>query len=188
MGSSYYGETNLGNERSGSSRKGKKSNSDKPRQPQRGLGVAQLEKIRLHSEMGCSYLPNSFLGPYPSTNLNQQEDMRLQTAYSSAPSSSSLAYTSSSSSYAFQGHQNAMMGFGELERGSIKYFDSQPNTIARWNPGNEMMLETRHFVQQHLDSTQKKRKKDRSGSMGSTSQNSETSDTRELDLELRLAR
>ncbi|XP_024968470.1 protein SPEAR1-like isoform X2 [Cynara cardunculus var. scolymus] len=44
-----------GNERSvggSSSRKGKKSNSDKPKQPQRGLGVAQLEKIRLHSQLG----------------------------------------------------------------------------------------------------------------------------------------
>ncbi|WOL05226.1 protein SPEAR1 [Canna indica] len=35
-----------------SSRKGKKSNSEKPaKQPQRGLGVAQLEKIRLQSRM-----------------------------------------------------------------------------------------------------------------------------------------
>lgn len=54
-----------GNERSSSSsggsssRKGKKSGSDKPKQPQRGLGVAQLEKIRLHSQMG--YLPQVFL-------------------------------------------------------------------------------------------------------------------------------
>jgi hypothetical protein len=40
----------------GRSRKGKRgggggSGSDKPRQPQRGLGVAQLEKIRIQSEM-----------------------------------------------------------------------------------------------------------------------------------------
>nr|QBL95696.1 SPOROCYTELESS-like EAR-containing protein 3 [Brachypodium distachyon] len=36
------------------SRRGKKATgaaADKPRQPQRGLGVAQLEKIRLQSEM-----------------------------------------------------------------------------------------------------------------------------------------
>lgn len=53
-----------GNERSAggsSSRKGKKSNSDKPKQPQRGLGVAQLEKIRLHSQLG-----------FHSTNLHPQ--------------------------------------------------------------------------------------------------------------------
>ena len=66
MGSSYFGEPNMGNERSGSSRKGKKSSSDKPKQPQRGLGVAQLEKIRLHSQLGCNYLP-SLHGPYPTT-------------------------------------------------------------------------------------------------------------------------
>ena len=61
MGSSYSGEPNLGNERSaGSSRKGKKSSgSDKAnKQPQRGLGVAQLEKIRLQTQMGCTYLPS----------------------------------------------------------------------------------------------------------------------------------
>ncbi|KAF8407078.1 hypothetical protein HHK36_006203 [Tetracentron sinense] len=55
MGSSYYGEPNLGNGRSGSSRKGKKINSDKPKQPQRGLGVAQLEKIRIHNQMGGGF-------------------------------------------------------------------------------------------------------------------------------------
>lgn len=78
MGSGYFGEPNMmGNERSssnsgGSSRKGKKSNSDKPKQPQRGLGVAQLEKIRLHGQMGCAYLPNNSLQtPYP-TSLNLQ--------------------------------------------------------------------------------------------------------------------
>ncbi|KAF8393401.1 hypothetical protein HHK36_021645 [Tetracentron sinense] len=69
MGSSYFGEPSLGNGRSGSSRKGKKSNSEKPKPPQRGLGVAQLEKIRLHNQMGCSYLP-SLHSPYH-TNLNQ---------------------------------------------------------------------------------------------------------------------
>lgn len=70
MGSSYFGEPNLGNEKGGgsSSRKSKKNNSDKPKQPQRGLGVAQLEKIRLHGQMGCAYHP-SLHGPYP-TNFN----------------------------------------------------------------------------------------------------------------------
>ncbi|KAI7737286.1 hypothetical protein M8C21_002143 [Ambrosia artemisiifolia] len=64
---SYFGEAS-GNERpsraSSGSRKGKKSNSDKPKQPQRGLGVAQLEKIRLHSQLGF----------YPS-NINPQMGM-----------------------------------------------------------------------------------------------------------------
>ncbi|ONK69105.1 uncharacterized protein A4U43_C05F19410 [Asparagus officinalis] len=58
MGSSHFGELALGNNgRSGSSRKGKKNTSEKPKQPQRGLGVAQLEKIRLHNQM-ASYLPS----------------------------------------------------------------------------------------------------------------------------------
>lgn len=78
MGSSYFGEPNLGNERGGaggSSRKGKKSsNSDKPKQPQRGLGVAQLEKIRLHGQMAtCNYqYPN-----YPTTNLSHQVHLSI---------------------------------------------------------------------------------------------------------------
>lgn len=76
MGSKYYGETNLGTGGGGggssSSRKGKKSSSssDKPKQPQRGLGVAQLEKIRLHTQMGCAY--NNIIPPnYPFTNSIQ---------------------------------------------------------------------------------------------------------------------
>lgn len=76
MGSNYFGEPNLGNERgsgsSSSSRKSsRKNNSDKPKQPQRGLGVAQLEKIRLHgqAQMGCATYHPSLHGPYP-TNFN----------------------------------------------------------------------------------------------------------------------
>lgn len=53
--------------RSPGSRKGKRgggsSGSDKPKQPQRGLGVAQLEKIRLQSEMAEYFHP---LGQPPS--------------------------------------------------------------------------------------------------------------------------
>ena len=82
MGSGYYGEPNLGNERgsgsssNSSSRKGKKSNSDKPRQPQRGLGVAQLEKIRLHGQMGCAYgHPSLPTTPYP-TNFNNVNNFK----------------------------------------------------------------------------------------------------------------
>lgn len=64
MGSGYFGEMNMGNtdkRRSGSpaaaatGRRGRKGGGgEKPKQPQRGLGVAQLEKIRLHGEMGCA--------------------------------------------------------------------------------------------------------------------------------------
>ncbi|KAK6137040.1 hypothetical protein DH2020_029217 [Rehmannia glutinosa] len=120
MGSKYFGDQSnnyLGNERSGgglsssssssSSRKGKKNGSDKPKQPQRGLGVAQLEKIRLHNQLGCAYLPSVHNNPYAS-NFIQEDICRLQTAHSS--SSSSFSYSPSSSpSYAFQG-QRGLMG------------------------------------------------------------------------------
>lgn len=68
MGSNYCGEQNQSG--GSTSRKGKKNGSaDKPKQPQRGLGVAQLEKIRLHSQMGRGYIsPNSLQSPYPVTN------------------------------------------------------------------------------------------------------------------------
>ncbi|XP_057501304.1 protein SPEAR3-like [Actinidia eriantha] len=199
MDSGYFGERNLGNERS--PRKGKKGNSDnKPKQPQRGLGVAQLEKIRLNSQMAnCSYLPNPLHASYGSNYHNNlsQEDMRMQTSYSSSvvPSSSSFSYTSSSSSYDFHGHQNIMMGLGESERTNIRFADYQPSTISRQNPSIGMLERqhfaqpsmTRHFLNQHVEG-QKNRKKDRGGdSVGSGSQNSETSDTQELDLELRLS-
>lgn len=65
----------MGNERvsgsssSSSSRKGKKNNQEKPKQPQRGLGVAQLEKIRLHGQIGCGAYHPPLHAPYPS-NFN----------------------------------------------------------------------------------------------------------------------
>lgn len=71
MGSSYFGYPNMGNDGrtdiGGSSRKGKKGGSDKPKQPQRGLGVAQLEKIRLHGQLGSSNLQPSHHNLYHSS-------------------------------------------------------------------------------------------------------------------------
>ncbi|PON62271.1 hypothetical protein PanWU01x14_139710 [Parasponia andersonii] len=201
MGSGYYGEPNLGNERGSgsSSKKGKKSNSDKPRQPQRGLGVAQLEKIRLHGQMGCSaYGHPSLHPPYPS-NFNNDDHMRVQTAYSAIPSSSfSYSSSSSSSSASYGFNPNIMMGLGEYERTNIRsYGDSQPTTTARWDPSNGMLETqymtqpnmTRHLLNPHVEDSQhmSKGQKHRSNSMGSSSQNSESSDTQELDLELRLS-
>ncbi|KAI4350829.1 hypothetical protein L6164_005240 [Bauhinia variegata] len=197
MGSSYFGEPNMGNERGSgsSSRKGKKNNSDKPKQPQRGLGVAQLEKIRLHGQVASGYHP-SVHPPYPSSFNN--EDPRVQAAYSSIPSSS-FSYSSSSSpssysaSYGF--HPNIVMGLPEYERTNIRYGDShQPTNTARWENPNAIFESqssvqpstTRPFLNlydsQHVDAN-----KQRSGSVGSSSQNSESSDTQELDLELRLS-
>ncbi|XP_010249630.1 PREDICTED: protein SPEAR1-like [Nelumbo nucifera] len=198
MDRSYFGEPSLAYGRSGSSRKGKKSNSDKPKQPQRGLGVAQLEKIILHNQMSSSYF-TSLHSPYY-TNLNQEEDARMGTTYSSIPSSSSssLSYSPSSSSSSFAFQPNIMMGMGEMEAMDMRYGDSQYGTTASgWNYSNGI-LETQHStvppsVTRHLltlsveDSVQKKRRKDRCDSMGSSSQNSDSSDTREVDLELRLS-
>ncbi|KAF3441900.1 hypothetical protein FNV43_RR15815 [Rhamnella rubrinervis] len=142
MGSSYLGEPNFGNERgssttgggvggssSSSSRKGKKSNSEKPKQPQRGLGVAQLEKIRLTGQM-CH--PSSLQTPY-STNFNINDEIRAQSAnYPSIPSSSfSYTSTSSSSSLSYGFNTNIMMGLGDYERTNIRYGDSQPTTTPR---------------------------------------------------------
>ncbi|XP_022751711.1 protein SPEAR1-like isoform X2 [Durio zibethinus] len=200
MGSSYFGEPNMGNERGGlssssSSRKGKKGSSEKPKQPQRGLGVAQLEKIRLHGQMGCSYHP-SLHGPYPG-NFSQ-EDMRVQTAYSSLPSSSfSYSSSSSTSSASYGFHPSMVMGLGEYDqRANIRYGDYQPSNTASWNPGSGI-LDSQHSAQPNMtrqllnlhveDSQPKTSKKHRSNSLGSSSHNSESSDKQELDLELRLS-
>ncbi|KAL0410631.1 UNVERIFIED_CONTAM: protein SPEAR1 [Sesamum latifolium] len=147
MGSNYFGEQNyLGNSERGaaglsssslSSRKGKKGSSDKPKQPQRGLGVAQLEKIRLHSQLGCSYLPPVH-NPYASSF--SQEDIRLQTAYSSASSSFSYSSSSSAPSYGFQGHHGVMMGLQELDRANITYADSQSSSVARFQHNSTSFL------------------------------------------------
>ncbi|KAI3446997.1 hypothetical protein Pfo_003662 [Paulownia fortunei] len=192
MGSNYYGEANLGNERgsglssssSSSSRKGKKGSSDKPKQPQRGLGVAQLEKIRLHSQLGCNYLP-SVHNPYPPSF--SQEDIRLQTAYSS--SSSSFSYSSSSSpSYGYQGPHGVMMGLPDLDRTNIRYGDTQSSSIARWHPGNAGMG-SQHFVEPIMTRPffEPIVEKDRNDAMGSGSQDPESSSSEEIDLELRLS-
>ncbi|KAI3714651.1 hypothetical protein L6452_21609 [Arctium lappa] len=176
----YFGDS-AGNERSGgsSSRKGKKTGSDKPKQPQRGLGVAQLEKIRLHSQMG--FLP--------------QEDIRIQTAYSS---SSSFSYTSPSTASfnTLQGHQSLMMGMGEFERSNMVCGESQPSINPRWDVSHAM-LEAQRYAQpgsRHLfspelieESFRKKKGKDQNDSMGSSSQNSDSNGSQELDLELRLS-
>ncbi|GJM89718.1 hypothetical protein PR202_ga05931 [Eleusine coracana subsp. coracana] len=92
-----------GRGRSVNSRKGKRSgnsSSEKPRQPQRGLGVAQLEKIRIESEM-AEYLHHP-LGHPPSihrTGSFNWEDARLAHSLPPSPSSSFHANTSVSSSY-----------------------------------------------------------------------------------------
>ncbi|WCJ42517.1 Protein SPEAR3 [Euphorbia peplus] len=182
---------------SSSSRKGKKSNSDKPKQPQRGLGVAQLEKLRLHGQLPNINTTSSYHHPSPNypSNFIQEDHMRIQT-YSALPSSS-FSYSSSSmassASYGFS--PNIMMGH---EGTNIRYGDSQPSTTTSWiNPGNSFIEAqyygqpagaARPFLNLQLEETHpRKSKKNRSSSMGSSSQNSESSDSQELDLELRLS-
>jgi hypothetical protein len=68
---------------SSGSRRGKRGTSggssvDKPRQPQRGLGVAQLEKIRLQSEM-AEYLHHPPLaGQPPPSSIHGAGSFNLQ--------------------------------------------------------------------------------------------------------------
>ncbi|CDY70304.1 BnaC09g51140D [Brassica napus] len=57
-GSSPSSSSPTSSSSSPATRRGKKNGSEKPKQPQRGLGVAQLEKIRLHSEMSCNSFDN----------------------------------------------------------------------------------------------------------------------------------
>lgn len=189
-GSNYFGDSNMGNERvsGSSSRKGKKNSQDKPKQPQRGLGVAQLEKIRLHGEMGYGFHP-PLHNPHPSNFIN--EDPRIQTPYSSIPSSS-FSYSSSSTSYsASHGFQpNIMMGLPQYDRTNIRFGDSQPvfDSSRLWEHANSTSHQSTTtkpllnlYDSQYIDT-----KKHRSGS--TSSQNSESSDhNQEPDLELRLS-
>ncbi|KAL4281485.1 hypothetical protein GQ457_03G046370 [Hibiscus cannabinus] len=183
----------MGNQRGAAaspSRKGKKSNSDKPKQPQRGLGVAQLEMIRLYGQTGCSYHP-SLHGLFPANF--KREEMRVQPPYSSMASTSHDGF-----------HRNMMvgetfvvvsMGIEEYEtRPNIRYGDFQPSTTSSWNHGNGILDSSRNFAQRQLlnlhhaeDSAPKRTKEQRSNSLGTISQSSESSDTQELDLELRLS-
>ncbi|KAL5052629.1 hypothetical protein RYX36_033311, partial [Vicia faba] len=109
-----------GSSSSSSSRKGKKNNNSensKPRkQPQRGLGVAQLEKIRiLHSQL--HHQP-----PHPPPYFNYNEDPRLLQM---------PAYSSSSSSY----YQPHTINIPEYERSNFRYAGSQHGNINHCSPG-----------------------------------------------------
>ncbi|KAK9059473.1 hypothetical protein SSX86_020175 [Deinandra increscens subsp. villosa] len=179
---------------SSSSRKGKKSSADKPKQPQRGLGVAQLEKIRLHSQMG-----------FHQTNIQQQVYIHLlitqlakydalwlswfKNIFGYSPSSS-FSYTSLSLSTSFE----ILMGMSELERSNMTYAQSQPSIDPRWNASNAMSFEAENYanpgVTMHLFQVKVEdsmRKKKWSDSIGSSSHNYDSNGSQELDLELRLS-
>ncbi|KAF8093589.1 hypothetical protein N665_0383s0212 [Sinapis alba] len=187
MGSSFFGKPKMrGSSPSSSSptssssspatRRGKKNGSEKPKQPQRGLGVAQLEKIRLHGEMSCNSFDNYNSSLYP------QDNVRMQGEYSSIPSSSpSFTYASPSPSSTPYGlYPNMMIGV---------HRDQYERAAMSWNPSYGILeshhsLEpntTRHFFNEDQSFTR------RSKSLGSGNQNSGSNDNQELDLELRLS-
>ncbi|KAG9134767.1 hypothetical protein Leryth_001085 [Lithospermum erythrorhizon] len=186
MGSNFLGDLSLGNEKSSSTnnscRKGKKGSSDRPnKQPQRGLGVAQLEKIRLHGQLGSSTClpPSTHHLPFLS-NLSQEDNIRPSFSYSS------------SSSFGFPIQQ-----MGLSESGNIRYpqdYVQQHTPQSRWNHGNAILespylrqpSRTRHFLNQQEEGLLG-RNQDKIDSMGISSQPSGSNGNQELDLELRLS-
>ncbi|EES19934.1 hypothetical protein BDA96_09G242000 [Sorghum bicolor] len=126
----------------GRSRKGKRgggggSGSDKPRQPQRGLGVAQLEKIRIQSEMAEYSLHHPLGHPPPPihrTGSFNLEDSRLSHSLPSSPSSSAFYAANigvSSSSYPIhRPTHHIAMTYGERS-GDMRYGEFQTNPIIR---------------------------------------------------------
>ncbi|XP_074283624.1 protein SPEAR3-like [Silene latifolia] len=148
-----------GSSSSNSSKKSKSSsnnsNLDKPKQPQRGLGVAQLEKIRLHTQMAnFGFIPQHQFPSFPTSFSPSpfQEDMRIQAGYHQAALQSSFApygYVPVPPP-GYNHPNNFMMGFGEHMQttGNIKFGESHPSITNRWNPTNHMvaMPENNHMV------------------------------------------
>lgn len=137
-----------GRGRSTTRTKGKRGGggSDKPRQPQRGLGVAQLEKIRIQSEM-AEYLhhPLAQQPPHPihRTGSFNSEELRLSHSVpSSSPSSTFHANNMgvSSSSYPIHRptHHRLAMAYGERSAGGddMRYGEFQTNPIVSRSPNN----------------------------------------------------
>ncbi|CAN6970917.1 unnamed protein product, partial [Brassica rapa subsp. trilocularis] len=187
MGSSFFGKPNMrGSSPSSSSptssssspgtRRGKKNGSEKPKQPQRGLGVAQLEKIRLHGEMSCNSFDNYSSSLYP------QENVRMQGEYSSIPSSSpSFTYASPSPS--------PSPSYGLYPNMIDVHRDQYERATMSWNP-RYGILESHHYLEPNT--TRHIFNEDpcftrRSKSLGSGNPNSGSNDNKELDLELRLS-
>ncbi|KAI4380403.1 hypothetical protein MLD38_006599 [Melastoma candidum] len=172
----------------GSSRRGKKGGPDKPKQPQRGLGVAQLEKIRLHGQLGSGNFHPFLHNPYPSSSFHQ-DDIRAQAAaaagYSSFPTSSFSYPQLLSPSAAPHAHNPHFLMGNDYEKASTRYDDAQPTNHSSWFPSNTDNVSefqrprtpTRNFSME-VDSQEMNR-------IGSCSRNSED---QELDLELRLSR
>ncbi|XP_040375740.1 protein SPEAR3-like isoform X1 [Oryza brachyantha] len=179
----------------GSSRKGKRGGggggaADKPKQPQRGLGVAQLEKIRLQSEMAEYFSP---LGQQPGSLVHRTgslnlEDARASTSSLSSSPSSPFHATAVSSSSQFPIHPNLAMAYGE--RGDVRYSEFQTPIIR--SPSSSNIYGAPHYAHPNItlplfepeESARLKGHHDRSHSADSTSMNSD--DPQDVDLELKL--
>ncbi|KAG2599771.1 protein SPEAR3-like isoform X1 [Panicum virgatum] len=189
MGWSSSGRSSSGSRR-GKRGGGSGGGADKPKQPQRGLGVAQLEKIRLQSEMAEYFHP---LGQPPSLihrtgSLNLQEDARASTSsLSSSPSSSFYATAVSSP---FPVHPNISTAYGE-RGGDLRYGEFQAPIIR--SPSSSAIYGAPHYAHPNnitlplfepQESTRLRGHHDRSRSADSTSMNSD--DPQDVDLELKL--
>ncbi|XP_057538086.1 protein SPEAR3-like [Amaranthus tricolor] len=198
------------NSSSCNSKKGK--SSEKTKQPQRGLGVAQLEKIRLHTQLASMGIyPNPQLS-YPDTFFSSSfqvpEELRIQAEYQAALQQSStggvppsFCYPSVPPSYAYLYHpNNYMIGMeNRIERGSdIRYAESQPCNTTRLNPNDNfyMVRETEQLppqpagiITRHLLSNVEKNPSSKSfnEAMNFSNPNSEASGSGlDVDLELKL--
>ncbi|XP_073007879.1 protein SPEAR1-like isoform X1 [Typha latifolia] len=177
------GEFGFSSGRPTSLKKGRKSNSEKPKQPQRGLGVAQLEKIRLQSEMTGYHHPSLQSSLHDNLNMEDAREM------ASSSSSSSIKFTTY--------HPNFMISYG-TEGSNAKYCESLSSSIIRPQFSHHN-ISTPHYDQSTVtlplfnqcyeDSAYKRRHHHhhRSESVtDSASPNSDSGNTQELDLDLKL--
>lgn len=181
--------------RSSSSRRGKRggggsggSGTDKPKQPQRGLGVAQLEKIRLQSEMAEYFQPPGGQPPsliHRTASLNLEDTRASTSSLSSSPSS---PFHGAAVSSAFPVHPNFGMAYGE--RVDTRYGEFQtpvvrsPSSSTIYGPPNYSHPGVTLPLFAPEESTRLRGHHDRSRSADSTSMNSD--DPQDVDLELKL--
>ncbi|XP_020575302.1 protein SPEAR3-like [Phalaenopsis equestris] len=175
MGSNQHGDFGFGTARSSSnsSRRGKKISSEKPRKPQRGLGVAQLEKIRIQSQMMDNYNMQSLHPPFHSNFL--MEDGMRQTSNFPSSSPTSFQYPKFSNLYEDNriGESYSCTSARFLQPDGING-NSYANYLGQVAnlPLMEETMERRYLQNQ-------------SYSAGSLGHVSDSSDSQELDLELR---
>ncbi|KAG0455332.1 hypothetical protein HPP92_024624 [Vanilla planifolia] len=165
-----FGELGMGNGR----RRKKSSRWERAKQPQRGMGVAQLEKLRLQSQMGA--FPPSLQSSF--SNLKQEDEAM------------GMLLGSSSSPLVEQQSETMIGEFSEAER-IIEFHSSSSSRalisqygITQSNPINYRPVTLPLFGQ----NMEKAKLHDLQGSFGSCSdQNSESSGMKDADLELKLS-